>query len=726
MKLRFSYLILSFFLTKSDAFSRPVNARSQLVEPTNKIYSNTRLYSTVAGASTSTPLPPAIVLEKVTCSHDGGSTYQLNGVSYVLPRGGKIGLVGVNGCGKSTLLKILAESCCDVEGNSVGGGGSQINRDEGVVYTGNIEKGKGCRVSYVEQDPPMSSDVTVADAVLGITSTSEIGLAGNKDVYNAVRKYRLAAANAESDPDTFTMAMADMESLGGWNVLTKADEVATRLRVKHLENTPLSKLSGGERKRCALAAALVQEPDVLLLDEPTNHLDLQAIRWISDMIQDQPKTTLLTVTHDRAFLEDVCNTILELDRGSLYSYQGSYSNFLEQKASRLAAEDASIQSAKTKYRGELEWMRRQPQARATKQKARIDAFYKLEKSTKPRASDPHLDLAKDGQQRLGNNVLKLKNVSLKFGDKIILDDFSYNFNRGDRIGIVGSNGVGKSTLIKVLIEQQPIDSGSLETGETVVFGIYDQLGIEIDGNMKVMDFVKESVETASGPSLAEAPEEARKLLKQFQFDRSRWQERVSFLSGGEQRRLQLLSVLTKRPNFLVLDEPTNDLDLDTISALESYLASYDGVLVVVSHDRFFTDKVTDHLFVFEGNGVVKDFAGTLSDYAECLIEDDNTGGFNHREDKQSTYKEDKKARMQRQNQLKSSKKEMNNLDNKMEKLRDDVTQLEIQIEESANEGWTILADLTAKMDKAKEDIDEKEMRWLELAEEIETAEEQSV
>jgi len=320
---------------------------------------SSKLFSTV----TSQPLPPAITVDGVTCSHDGGTTYQLRDVDYVLPRGGKIGLVGRNGCGKSTLLKILAESTIDTE---TGRGGKALNQDDGVVYTGSIETGKGCRVAYVEQEPPMPSDVTVADALLGIVAIGGSGSAsaeGKKNVYSVVRSYRLAAMNAEDDPDNFSKAMTDMDTLDGWTVLTKADEIATRLRVKHLESSPLSTLSGGERKRVALASALVQEPDVLLLDEPTNHLDLSAIRWLSDLIKDRPKLTLLTVTHDRAFLEDVCDTILELDRGSLYSYQGNYAHYLEKKADRLDIEDANIQAAKSKYSVELDWMRRQPQGR---------------------------------------------------------------------------------------------------------------------------------------------------------------------------------------------------------------------------------------------------------------------------------------------------------------------------------------------------------------------------
>lgn len=689
----------------------------------SNVNNNNNVVSSSSSVSNSN-LPPAISMEGLTCSHDGGSTYQLDDVSYVLARGGKFGLVGKNGCGKSTFLKILADSCCPI----------RPELTDGLVFQGTIDSSRDVRVAYVEQDPPMPSDITVADSLLGITTTTagnnDNGSSRKKNVYSVVRDYRLAATNVDTDPDAFAMASADMDELGGWDVITRADEIATRLHVHHLQQKSLHTLSGGERKRVALAAALVQEPDVLLLDEPTNHLDLGGIRWLSTLLNDKPKLTLLTITHDRAFLEDVCQSILELDRGKLYSYGGTYSHFLEQKADRNAIEDANVQSAKAKYRVELEWMRRQPQARETKQKARMDAFAQLEKSTKPRPIDPNLSLDKNSdQRRLGNNVLKLKNISLKFGDKIMLDNFSYNFNRGDKIGIVGSNGVGKSTFIKVLTGIQPVDGGEVEVGDTVIFGMYDQLGITIDGTQTVLEFVRERVEARDGSSMAEAPQEAMRLLKQFQFERQRWNERCSHLSGGEKRRLQLLSVLTKRPNFLVLDEPTNDIDLETLGALEEYLASYNGVLVVVSHDRFFTDKVADHLFVFEGNGVVKDYTGTLSDYAECLVEMERQQGNNgassfssNSNNNSDSYKEDKKARMQRTNDLKSWKKETNNLERQIEKLKVKVDTLEKKIENPKEDGWTYLADLTDRANLVREEIDEKEMRWLELAELLELAE----
>ena len=369
---------------------------------------STKLSSTVnnevANDDVSIAGPPAITVRDLTCSFDGGDNYQLNSASYVLPRGARVGLVGRNGCGKSTFLRILSESCGGV------GAGESSRARENINYKGEVECPRDVKVSFVEQEPPSPSDITVSDALLGVTdakSTSAGGSAsGVMSVYEAVRQYRITSLNAADDPDGFAAAAAKMDTLNGWDVLTKADEVATKLRVKKLEDQPLSSLSGGERKRVALAAALVQEPDVLILDEPTNHLDLAAIRWLSDLIKEKRKMTLLTVTHDRAFLEEVCNSILELDRGSFYTHEGTYSSFLQGKAERLANEDQAFREAKKKYKNELDWMRRQPQARETKQKARIDAFYKLEKSTKPRVQDPTLELT-DGQRRLGGNILKV-------------------------------------------------------------------------------------------------------------------------------------------------------------------------------------------------------------------------------------------------------------------------------------------------------------------------------
>jgi ATP-binding cassette subfamily F protein uup len=709
--------------------------------------------ASAAGGGGASGGPPAIAIDSLTCTHDGGTTYQLRDVSYFLGRGAKAGLVGRNGCGKSTLLKILAEATGATLGAGGGSGrGGKAFADDGVVYRGTVKKAKGAVVAYVEQEPPMSSDVTVADALLGFSSGKGGGLDGGggdgpdgaKDVYGALRLYRTAVSRSAEEPERFAEASERMDELDGWKALARLDEVATSLRVKHLEGQTLATLSGGERKRVALAAALAREPEVLLLDEPTNHLDLAAIRWLSDLIKAERKLSVLVVTHDRAFLDDICDSILELDGGGLYSYsaagdQGGYQAYLEGKAARMAAEDSALAASKNKYRVELDWMRRQPQARETKQKARQDAFYKLEKAAKPRPAALDLELGtQEGERRIGTTVLKLRNASLRFGDRVLLDDFTYDFNRGDKLGIVGSNGVGKSTFIRMLAGEQAVDSGEIVTGETVVFGVYDQMGIEIeDEDQRLMDYVKEKVEANDGRSLAEAPQEAMKLLKRFQFSRQRWNERIALLSGGERRRLQLLTVLTRRPNFLVLDEPSNDLDLDTLAALEGYLAEYNGVLVVVSHDRFFVDKVTDHLFVFEGEGAVKDYTGTLTDYSEALTELEknadgggkgaastpSAGGGGGVDARRADYREDKEARVARRNATRKLRREMDNLEPAIERLKAEAAEVQEEIDGTpAEEGWTVLAELTDRMNGLSERAEEKEMRWLELAEELEAME----
>ena len=500
------------------------------------------------GGSNAPPLPPALSFEGLTCSHDSGTVYQLKDVSYILPRTRKIGLVGRNGCGKSTLMSILAETCCN-----------DANDREPIVYTGSVECPRDVTVAFVEQEPLSPSDVTVADALLGVKgqgSQSDGGTASSDSVYQIVRNYGQICNAPEFDADAFEKVSAAMDTADGWDVLTKADEIATRMRLDDLKDQSLSKLSGGERKRVALGAALVQSPDVLLLDEPTNHLDLEAIRLLSDVISDERKMTVLCITHDRSFLNEVCDRIIELDHGKIYGYEGDYTDFLEGKEARLANEDALMSSRKKKLSRELAWMRKQPSGRQSKSKARQQAFYKLEEMAKPKRKDLKLELTND-DRRLGNNILKMENVSLKFGDRTMLDDFSYDFNSGDTIGIVGGNGVGKTTFLNMLVGKQEPDSGIITPGETVSFGVYDQMGIVLNEDERVMDFVKQRVLARDGSSMAEAPSEVNSLLRQFQFPKERWNERIAMLSGGERRRLQLLSVLTQRPNFLILDEPVS-------------------------------------------------------------------------------------------------------------------------------------------------------------------------
>jgi ATP-binding cassette subfamily F protein uup len=721
-------------LLSAPHLQRILRRSSTLVSPS----SSSLKAAEEATVSTGALQPPAISIEGLSCTHNGGETWQFQDVSYVLARGSRVALIGRNGTGKSSLLNILAETCRE-QGSF---------QDTNYKYTGKVTKSRDVRVAHVQQEPPMPSDVTVGDAILGITTNTDQELldtsaSSSRNVFNVVRRYRLAVQTAETNPDEFTAASAAMDARNGWGVLTKADEISTKLRVYHLQDQPLSQLSGGERKRVALCAALVEEPDVLLLDEPTNFLSLAGVQWLADLLtqatSSQQQLTILMVTHDRAFLEDVADRILELDRGQLYEHVGSYSKYVESKADRLANEDAQYQSSKAKLKVELEWMRRQPQARATKSKARIDAFYKLDKATKPRPLDPNLALDMSGKDRfLGGKIVSMRGVSLKFGDKVMLDDFSYDFCSGDRICFAGANGIGKTTFTKLITGEQAPDAGEIELGETVVLGVYDQLGLKFDASTEhqtVMEFVVNQVRSGDSNTMAEHPEEARRLLKQFEFPRSRWQERVSVLSGGERRRLQMLSVLSAKPNVLLLDEPSVDCDLDTLAALEGFLLDFKGVLIIVSHDRAFADKVTDHLFVFEGSGVVKDFQGSLSEYASCLVELENdkiqnqlaAGGAAPSSEatagKAAQSKEDKAKRNEVRNFVRQAKKDMLNLERATEKLKQKAEDLQSEIDKtSSDEGWTVLAELTDKINGLNEEIDEKETRWMELAEELEEVE----
>lgn len=549
-----------------------------------------------------TGTPQLLIADGLTNTFDG-ARFQFEGVQLTVCKGQKLGLVGINGCGKSTLLKVLGKKeSCDA---------------------GTIESPKATVVTYVEQDPEFPEGSTVRDAVYG----------ADNPLMRAVREYQLATESIENaatspDPDAldksmdrFEKATAGMDRVGGWDAETFAQQVMSRLGVKDLQDGLVLELSGGQRKRVALAAALIQKPDVLLLDEPTNHLDVEAIEWLEKLLAER-SLTFVCVTHDRYFLENVCQEIIELDTAKLYRYPGSYERFLELKEERMNAEGAARDSARNKMRGELAWMRKQPKARQAKSKARQERFFELkEKAAAPAsAGDKGLTLASK-TSRLGKTVVYLKGASLQFSAKI-LDDFAYEFDKGDRIGIVGGNGVGKTTFLNVLMGNQPLDSGEVKTGDTVRYGYYEQGGLaDMPDEVRVMELVEDTCAAAEVLEIDVEPVapqvQARRLLNLFQFPAARWNDRVGRLSGGEKRRLQLLKVLATSPNFLVLDEPTNDLDILSLQILEDFLLNdYKGCLVIVSHDRFFVDKVAKHLFLFEGDGVVRDFQGTFTEYLD--------------------------------------------------------------------------------------------------------------
>lgn len=503
-------------------------------------------------------------------------------ISFHINEGDKIGLIARNGVGKSTLLRILAGQ------ETADSGKSWINKD--------------VTVALFEQDPHFEEDKTVLENIFHL----------KHPIITAIRKYE--DAMEQEDGDMIAESIAEMEDLNAWDFEAKVKQILDKLNVHHLKN-PVSELSGGQRKRVALAKTLIDigfehQHTMLMMDEPTNHLDVEMIEWLEQYLN-QENVTLLLVTHDRYFLDAVCEEIWELERENMYVYTGNYENYMEKKAARIESELASIDKAKNQFRKELEWMRKQPKARTTKSKSRQDNFYEVEARAKQKIEDVQLQLEVK-MSRLGGKIVEMKKVYKSFGDKPILKGFDYNFSKGERIGIIGKNGVGKSTFMNVLQQLEPADSGKIVVGDTIVFGNFSQQGLVIKEDMRVIEYVKtfaENFPLAKGGSLS-----AAQFLELFLFSPDKQYTYLSALSGGERKRLQLLTILFTNPNFLILDEPTNDLDLPTLAVLENFLSEYQGCVMIVSHDRYFMDRLVDHLFVFEGEGEVRDFPGNYTQY----------------------------------------------------------------------------------------------------------------
>ena len=512
-------------------------------------------------------------------------------LSFHISEGDKIALVARNGAGKSTLLKIIA-------GNDT--------PEDGKIWTH-----KEVDTAFFEQDPQLNDSLTVLDNIFD----------GSHPVINTIKRYE-AAVDAENEQE-INDCLVLMEEHNAWDFESKVAQILGKLNIHHL-GQKVSTLSGGQRKRVALAKTLIDigfehKHVLLIMDEPTNHLDVEMVEWLEHYLNKE-KITLLLVTHDRYFLETVCTEIWELDRSTLFVYKGDYGNYLEKKAAREESEAASIDKARNTYRKELEWMRKQPKARTTKSKSRIDAFYEVEQRAKQQVLDEQVQL-QSKMNRLGGKIAELKKVYKSYGDKVILKGFDYTFKKGERIGIVGKNGAGKSTFIQMLQGLEQPDSGKINIGDTVVFGNYSQQGLVIKEDMRLIEFVKNIAEhfpLADGSTMS-----ASQFLSLFLFPPEQQYTYISKLSGGEKRRLHLLSILFRNPNFLILDEPTNDLDLPTLSVLENYLLEFGGCLIIVSHDRYFMDRLVDHLFVFEGAGEVTDFPGNYSLYREKIKEKDN-------------------------------------------------------------------------------------------------------
>lgn len=601
-------------------------------------------------------------------------------ITFHIQEGDRIALVARNGTGKSTLLRILSGRETPDSGNV------WINRE--------------ITVALLEQDPVFLEDNTVLDNIFH----------HNNAVMNTVRQYE--AACDENDVHAINEAIVKMDEADAWDFDARVKQILTRLNIHGLRQ-PVSALSGGQRKRVALARTLVdigfgQRHVLLIMDEPTNHLDIEMVEWLEHYIAQQ-NVTLLLVTHDRYFLDAVCTEIWELEYENLYVYKGNYENFMEKKAARVENDLAAVDKAKNIYRRELEWMRRQPQARTTKSKSRIDAFYDVEKKARQRLDDTELAL-QSKMSRLGGKVLELKKVNKSYGDKVILKGFDYIFKKGERIGITGKNGTGKSTFVNMLQGLEEPDSGKVNIGETIVFGNYSQQGLQVKEDMRVIEYVKTMAERfplANGGALG-----AAQFLQLFLFDPDKQFTYISKLSGGEKRRLHLLSILFRNPNFIVLDEPTNDLDLPTLSVLENFLMEFGGCLVVISHDRYFMDRLVDHLFVFEGDGFVRDFPGNYSQYRQWLLlqekEEQRPPAREQIEETVSVNKPERRLSYKEKREL--------------QQLKNDIEALEREkrtITEQLNGGalpFDRLQELSLRIGAVSALLDEKEMRWLELSE----------
>lgn len=511
-----------------------------------------------------------------------------SGLTFGLTKGDKTALIARNGTGKSTLLRILAK---------------QEPQDGGLVSFRH-----GLRIGYLEQEPALDPTKTIAEFVT----------TGESDMVRIVMAYELAVERqAESYSDQtqaeFEKAFAMMDAANAWDYEQRMSQILGKLDIHHL-NQPISTLSGGERKRVALAFVLLERPDLLILDEPTNHLDVDMIEWLEAYLAKE-SVTLLMVTHDRYFLDRVCDHILEIHNGILYHHDGNYGDYLVARAKREQILAVDAHKADRLLRKEMEWMRKSPRARTTKSKSRIDAYYRLQEKTQTEAveGDVQLDMK---LTRLGGQVLDVENLHKRFGEKVILDGFNYSFKRGERIGIIGGNGTGKSTFLGILTGEIPVDSGDIRTGSTVQFGHYRQHGLPLPASKRAIDVLKdvaEVIELSDGARIS-----AGQFLERFRFNAETQYTPIGKLSGGEKRRLGLMMALLRHPNFLILDEPTNDLDLETLQIVEEFLLGFGGCLLVVSHDRFFMDKLVEHYFVFEGAGVVRDFHGTYSEYRESV------------------------------------------------------------------------------------------------------------
>lgn len=611
-----------------------------------------------------------LLLENVSRSY--GDKVLFNNVNLSISKGDKIALIAKNGSGKTTLLKVIS-----------GQEGSDGEHAKIIIS-------KEIRTLMLLQEPILDDNATVLEACFD----------SDNEAVMAVRDYEHAINSG--DEVLMQKCMTRIEDLKAWDLESRIHEILDKLRLSNLDQK-VGQMSGGQKKRLALAKILIEEPDFLILDEPTNHLDIDMIEWLETYLQ-QPNLTLFMVTHDRYFLENVCNEIIELDNGELFTYKGNYSDYLEKREARKLNDAVNLEKTKKLFSKELEWMRRQPQARGTKAKSRISDFYEIKDKATARVNNDSLKI-NIAASRLGSKILEAHAVVKNFKDKKILNSFSYKFKKGERIGLVGQNGTGKSTILKILTQQIQPDGGKIVVGDTTVFGYYTQEGLIVQEDKMVIDVIRDIAEfipLENGQKLS-----AESLLERFLFPRPQQRVLVSQLSGGEKRRLYLLTILMNNPNFLILDEPTNDLDIITLNVLEEYLMEFPGCLIIVTHDRYFMDKLVDHIFVLEGDGNVKDFNGTYSEYRNRKKEEAQQAKFETNTEIQSDESKGKISFEQR--------KEVAKLEKEIKKLEEKKNEITSKFEDGSLSSEKII-EYSKELDQINALLEEKEAKWFELSE----------
>lgn len=613
-----------------------------------------------------------LTVEGVSKSY--GERVLFEDITFYINEGDRIAFIAKNGTGKTSVMNIIM---------------GKEEADKGKVWLHNKVS-----IGYLSQDPELNPESSVFEAVYNSTNP----------VMQAIVAYELALAKTD-DAEALQEAMSAMDRLQAWDYEFKIKQILSKLGVDYIDRK-IKMLSGGQKKRVALAKVLIDAPAFLILDEPTNHLDLDMIEWLEEYLK-QTKPTIFMVTHDRYFLDSVCNQILELDQQQIFKYSGDYAYYLEKKADRESGFAATTEKAQNLYKKELDWMRRQPQARGTKAKARIDKFFEVEKKAKRQLDNDEVQLDIK-MSRVGSKIVELHNVHKSYGDQVLFKGFDYKFKHNDRVGIVGRNGAGKTTLLNMIMGTEPVDAGKIVVGETIVIGYYNQNGMQLKEDQRVIEVVRDVAEFI--PMNKGQKITALQLCERFLFDAKKQQNFVSKLSGGERRRLYLLTILMKNPNFLILDEPTNDLDIVTLQVLEDFLMSYPGCVVIVSHDRHFMDKIVEHTFVLEGEGKVRDFPGNYTAYRAFVEEQSIEEKIQEKEAAVGQPVEKKASQISHEEQ-----KELKRLEKQISTLEEKKASITAQFSDDSLSSDRIM-DLSKELNKISEELEEKELRWLELVE----------